>query len=65
MRILITGTSGFIGGYLVQRLAGEHQLYALQRRAAESPIAGVHYVRQDLAEPLSASEKAFLRKECK
>jgi nucleoside-diphosphate-sugar epimerase len=56
MRILITGTSGFIGGHLVQRLAGEHELYALQRRPAAAPVAGVRYVQQDLALPLDTRQ---------
>ncbi len=52
MRILITGTSGFIGGHLVQRLAAEHEVWALQRRTPVAPHAGVTYVLQDLTQPL-------------
>ena len=52
MRIMITGASGFIGRYLVERLAPIHEVYALVRQPPATPhparassdlrVAGVH-----------------------
>jgi nucleoside-diphosphate-sugar epimerase len=52
MRILITGAGGFIGGHLVERLSGEHAVWALARRPVARPVPGAQYVFQDLARPL-------------
>ena len=52
MRILITGSTGFIGSHLVERLASDHELYGLARRAPTKPHAQVCYIYQDLAQPL-------------
>jgi len=52
VRILITGATGFIGRHLVERLAPAHEVYALVRRLPASPTANVHYLCQDLAQPL-------------
>lgn len=52
MRILLTGASGFIGGHLLRHLAGAHEVYALVRRMPAVKLPGVHYVEQDLSQPL-------------
>lgn len=52
MRILITGATGFIGSRLVERLAQEHELYALVRRVPAPARRGVHFIQQDLLQPL-------------
>jgi UDP-glucose 4-epimerase len=51
MKILITGAAGFIGGYLVERLTREHEVYALSRSV--SAVQGsAHWIEQNLALPL-------------
>lgn len=52
MRILITGATGFIGRRLVEQLAPAHEVYALVRQVPTTPLPNVHYVCQDLAQPL-------------
>lgn len=52
MRILITGATGFIGQHLVARLAPTHEVYALVRQFPVTPLPTVHYLCQDLAQPL-------------
>lgn len=52
MRILITGATGFIGRHLVERLAPTHELFALVRQVPPTSQPGVHYLCQDLAQPL-------------
>jgi nucleoside-diphosphate-sugar epimerase len=56
VRILITGATGFIGRHLVARLAPEHDVYALVRRAPASPQPTVQYICQDLAQPLDRDQ---------
>lgn len=56
MRILITGATGFIGRHLVARLVASHAVYALVRRLPAAPIANVHYLCQDLAQPLDRQQ---------
>lgn len=56
MRILITGATGFIGSHLVERLAGQHQLFALARRPPTKPKGLVHYIQQDLRQPLDLDQ---------
>ena len=56
MRILITGATGFIGSHLVTRLAAEHEIFALIRRTPPTPLANVHYIVQDLREPLDRNQ---------
>lgn len=52
MRVLITGATGFIGRHLVARLAPVHEVYALVRQLPALPLPTVHYLCQDLAQPL-------------
>jgi len=52
LRILITGATGFIGRHLVEALAPLHELYALVRQVPPAPRTKVHYLCQDLAQPL-------------
>jgi len=52
VRILITGAGGFLGGHLTRHLAAQHEVIALIRRPVDQPILGVHYVTQDLDQPL-------------
>lgn len=56
MRILITGATGFIGRHLVERLAPEHEVYALVRRVPAAPLPTIHYLCQDLAQPLDRTQ---------
>lgn len=51
MRVLITGGAGFVGGRLIKRLAADHEVFALVRRAPPQPVAKVQWLVQDLAEP--------------
>ncbi len=52
MRILLTGASGFIGGHLLRHLVGAHQVYAIVRQPPTVSLPGVHYIQQDLRQPL-------------
>ena len=54
MRILLTGGTGFLGGRVVERLADDHELFGLARRAGNDPR--VEWIDHDLAEPLRATE---------
>ena len=51
MRILLTGATGFLGGRLLRKLAGEHEVYALSRRVPGSAAdSGATWLVQDLAQ---------------
>jgi len=52
VRILITGATGFVGRHLVEALAPVHEVYALVRQIPRAPLPNVHYLRQELAQPL-------------
>lgn len=52
MRILVTGAAGFVGSHLLERLADEHELHPLVRRA---PDDSREWIVQDLTEPLNRS----------
>lgn len=56
MRILITGAGGFLGSHLTRHLAATHEVTALVRRLPSQPIVGVHYVTQDLSQPLQRGQ---------
>src|SRR4051812_30094920 len=52
MHILLTGANGFIGSHLLRHLSRAHQVYAVVRRLPAVMLSGVHYVQQDLSQPL-------------
>lgn len=56
MRVLITGATGFIGSRLVQRLADEHEIYALVRTLPATRHPKVQYIHQDLRLPLDYAQ---------
>ena len=53
--VLITGASGFIGGAIIRRLAGQYTLVGLDRAEAKDPPAPAQAIELDLA-----SDKAVL-----
>lgn len=56
MKILVTGASGFIGGWLVKHLMEEHDLYCPTRKVAALPVhPHVHGIEQDLAARIETS----------
>ncbi|MCD6361927.1 MAG: NAD(P)-dependent oxidoreductase [Armatimonadetes bacterium] len=48
-RVLITGTSGFIGHALAQSMAGKHDVIAMSRRATDVP--GITAIQGDFTSP--------------
>jgi UDP-glucose 4-epimerase len=56
MRVLVTGAGGMLGRALLERLAPEHEVFALIRGQPAEPMEGVEWVRQDLTEPLDQRE---------
>lgn len=52
MKILLSGATGFIGRHLLDRLAGQHEMFALVRQAPRQAIPDVEYIAQDLGQPL-------------
>ena len=52
MKILVTGAAGFVGLHLLERLAGDHELYPVVRSA---PDSSREWVVQDLSQPLDRS----------
>ena len=53
MRLLITGSTGFVGRHLVERLRGHHKLFCLVRRRDELPEAdGCVLIERDFSHPL-------------
>jgi UDP-glucose 4-epimerase len=59
MRILVTGANGFIGRHLVRELAPRHEIHALARGPAGDAPEGVHWIEQDLTEPLAGLPDAL------
>jgi nucleoside-diphosphate-sugar epimerase len=55
MRILVTGSSGFIGGHLVELLSERNEVVALARTLPAAPLDGVEWVVQDLATELDTA----------
>ena len=55
-KVLITGASGFIGKELCRALVeGGYQVTAVVRSAQNLPVAGVHYIVQDLEKSFDGS----------
>ena len=50
MRVLVTGAAGFIGRHLVPRLAAEHDVVALVRRAPVEPLGAAQVLVADLTD---------------
>jgi UDP-glucose 4-epimerase len=56
LKILITGATGMIGRYLVERLASKHELVALARRDPPGWMPqGLNWIRHDLSQPFDAA----------
>jgi nucleoside-diphosphate-sugar epimerase len=56
-RILITGATVFVGGYLLPTLLRQHEVFALARKEPASDVsAGLQWLRQDLTRPLEVSQ---------
>jgi len=52
MRILVTGASGFVGGYLVRHLAAGHEVMALVRHKEQAPMReDILLIEGDLTRP--------------
>jgi nucleoside-diphosphate-sugar epimerase len=49
-RIVVVGARGFVGGHLLRRLAGSHEVWAVARQPGEA-LPGVRWVTHDLALP--------------
>jgi len=57
LKIIVTGSSGFIGGQLVTYFAAKgYQVLALQRAAPASFMEGVEFQSYDLSAPLNTSK---------
>jgi nucleoside-diphosphate-sugar epimerase len=50
MHILVTGAGGFIGGWLVRRLAADHRVTAVVRPGRALPVGAADGIEADLAE---------------
>jgi UDP-glucose 4-epimerase len=56
-RVLVTGSRGLVGGYLLALLARNHEVFAIQHRGAEpaSVEPNVNVISADLSHPLDRS----------
>jgi len=55
-RILVTGAKGFIGSCLVRLMHHDHDVFGIVRQMpAQDPCPGVHWIEQDLTQPLNRS----------
>jgi UDP-glucose 4-epimerase len=55
MTVVVTGATGFLGSVVVELLGRQDEVVALHRPGSASPpVAGVRWIAQDLAAPLSA-----------
>ncbi len=54
MKVLVTGAGGFIGTHLIERLAPEHEVYALARHPLDLP--SVRWIAHDLTQPLERAD---------
>jgi UDP-glucose 4-epimerase len=52
MRVLATGANGFVGRRLLEKHAGEYELFALARTRGPD-LPGVEWIEHDLGEPLA------------
>ena len=57
MKIIVTGSSGFIGGQIVKYFAAKgYQVLAMQRKAPASVLDNVYYQSYDLSTPVDISK---------
>jgi UDP-glucose 4-epimerase len=49
MRVLITGASGFVGRYVLDRLASQHEVIALTRRPPPAGPGPVRWIKHDFS----------------
>ncbi|MBI5554895.1 MAG: dTDP-4-dehydrorhamnose reductase [Elusimicrobia bacterium] len=56
MRIVITGASGMLGTDLLQALAGDHELYGLDIRKSDRPLADVSHQILDITDTKATYE---------
>ena len=56
MRILVTGGTGFIGGYLLETLGDAHELFVVARTPVPARDSGVEWIEHDLSTPLEPAK---------
>jgi UDP-glucose 4-epimerase len=49
MRVLITGATGFVGRYVLDRLAARHEVIALTRRPPPAGLGSVRWIEHDFS----------------
>jgi UDP-glucose 4-epimerase len=50
MKILVTGASGQLGSYLVEKLSAEHEVTGLDIRPTGHPVVGAEHVKGDIGD---------------